>query len=451
MNRRPNIVLILADQMRPDAIGASTPNLMRLFDNGSRFTNAYCASPLCQPARVSIVTGLYPSQTGVCGNMNDPVADALRDDTFMRRLQSAGYYTAMIGKHHYLDRFGLGMDLTEDDEEVRRYGFDYVWQVGNGARKPGDKHHMECRYTRYLREHGMLDRYREAIATGGEFPLDEKFYDDAYIGRMGREFVEQYCEERPLYLNLSFIGPHPRYWHPGKQTHDPADMPPPIDAPDAPDIRKTRANYMDKCSLIDKYIGQLVETIEKRGMRENTLFVFTSDHGDCMGDFRHVGKRFYYEQSAGVPLVLSGPGIRRFANGVYGRVSKRLVSHVDLYPTILEMAGVDLGPDRRRDGRSILAMLREERGVMRDRIVSELGTSVMIRTGNWKLVFDPEQGGAQFLFNLANDPREERNLAGVPGYERTTADLIERILAHRIRLTQFTQDKEEQRMQRVRC
>ena len=125
-------------------------------------------------------------------------------------------------------------------------------------------------------------------------------------------------------------------------------------------------------------------------------------------------------------------------------VSKLLASHLDLYPTILRLAGIEPPRDRRRPGRDILAMMRGDIPA-HDAIFGELATTAMIRTGNWKLVFDPDQGGVQYLFNLAVDPREEHNLAGMAGYEHVTLELLERLLAHRIRLTQFTHIKEEQR------
>ena len=115
---RPHLLFLLADQMRPDALAqAITPHLDALAARGVRFDNAYCASPLCQPSRACIVTGRYPTQHGVYGNMNEPIQSQERHDTYPSQLQRAGYYTAMIGKHHYYDRWAVGMDVLEDDAE----------------------------------------------------------------------------------------------------------------------------------------------------------------------------------------------------------------------------------------------------------------------------------------------------------------------------------------------
>ncbi len=449
---KPNIILIMTDHFRPDAVGRSTPNLMKLANNGTKFENAYAGAPLCQPSRVSAVTGLYPSQNGICGNMTPPIRDAMRDDTFMNHLQGAGYYTAMIGKHHYIDAYGLGIDVVaEQDEAIKQYGFDHVWQVVDCD----ENLHNDDRYTHYLREKGQLDFYRAEIkkhaSQCGPYPLPEEDCEDGYIGRMGREFIEQYSGDQPFYLNLSFVGPHPPYWHPGELQHDPQKMAAPLGAPDSDLVRERRAHYMDKCAIIDRTIGKLLDTLADKQLMDDTVIIFVSDHGDNLGDFGIWDKRFFYEQSAGVPMIMHGPGVPRGDRNVGGKLSKALVSLIDLYPTILALGGVDTDAlMKKRQGRDLLKILREEKGAFRDELFSELATTVMIRHGNWKLVYDPEQGGVQYLFNLANDPTEETNLAGVAGYEHITLDLVGRLLSRYIQQTQFTHDKEERRVQRVR-
>lgn len=444
MKRPPNIILILTDHLRRDALGHHTPNLVRLAAEGVRFANFYCAAPLCQPARTSLITGLYPSFTGICGNQSDPMPDALRDDTFMHHLQRTGYYTALIGKHHYLDRYGIGMDVTEDAKEIRRYGFDHVFQVVDD----GENAHNEDEYTHYLHSKGLLDVFREALRKDSgacrPHPFAPDDTADGFIGLHGIRFVEQYEREQPFYLNLSFIGPHPPYWHPGELTINPQDVPAPLGTPDDPAVREHRAHYLQKVALIDGYVGRLIEALGQRGMLEDAVIIFTSDHGDMLGDFGQWDKRFMYESSAGVPLILWGAGIPHGERHNGPRVCKMLASHLDLYPTILRLAGAEPPKDRRRPGRDLLPMLCGD-APAHDAVYGELATSAMIRTGNWKLVFDPDQGGVQYLFNLAIDVKEQQNLAGVAGYEHVTMDLLARLLAHRIRLTQFAHVKEEQR------
>jgi len=444
--RPPNIILLLTDHFRPDAVGPSTPRLVEMAHRGASFAHAYTASPLCQPARASIISGLYPSQHGLCGNMAAPFGPEQRAGTFMRRLQEAGYRTAMVGRHHYIDGYGVEMDFTKLNGEVAEYGFDDVFQVLN----PCEHLYNECEFTYYLRERGVYEQYRDALKhTGDGFPFAEDLYEDAFIGRKACEYVRACDPERPFYLNVGFSGPHPPYWHPG-QTHDAAQMRPPVGAPDSDSVRRRRADYMDKCTLIDKYVGEIFDALGERGLLDNTVLVFTSDHGDNLGDYGIWDKRFFYEQSVGVPLILCGPGVPRGARDLTGKLSKQLASHLDLYPTIVRLAGCGRGSLAGRPGLDLLAMLREERGASREEVFSELATCAMIRTAQWKMVFDPEQGGVVQLFHLGVDPREERNLAAAPGYEGVVGDLVQRLLSHRIRLTQYTHDKEEQRLQHVR-
>lgn len=449
---RPNIILILTDHFRRDALTPrTTPKLWALAGAGTRFENAYSAAPLCQPARNCIITGNYPSQHGVCGNQSPPIRRELRDDVFMRHLQLAGYATAMIGKHHYIDRYGIGMDVTEDDEAVRAYGFEHVCQVVDD----GENLHNDDEFTHYLQQTGRLLQYREIQRTNAwackAFPFEgDDDTVDGFIVRQGIRHLQSWDRQRPHYLNLSFVGPHPPFWHPGDLQHDPASVPAPIGCEPRPADCLRKAHYLDRCSLIDRCVGRLLTALKEAGQAENTVILFTSDHGENAGDYGIWDKRFFFEQSCGVPLIVSGAGMPAEQRQCGSRVSKALVTHLDLYPTILSLAGREQVRGREREGVDLCDVLADTPGSGHQEIHAELGTAVMIRTGNWKLVFDPEAGGVQHLYNLVRDPLELDNLAGAAGYERVTAGLIERILEHRIRITQFTHAKEEQRVQRVR-
>ena len=448
MKSRPNIILIMADQLRPDAIGKFTPNLMKLAEEGVRFTNAYCGSPLCQPSRNCIITGLPTSIHGVCGNQNDPVTDTLRGDTFMHHLRSSGWKTALIGKHHYIDRFGIGIDVVDADQEaVEAYGFDHVTQ----ALDDGENMHNSDSYTRYLEETGKLEEFQEGFKNRGSYihPFEPDESADGFIGNKGVEYVKNVDAGSPFYLNLSFIGPHPPYWHPGELKIDLSEVAPPLCGEDSPVVRERRAHYLQKCALIDDYTGRLVEALKDRDLYDNTLIIFTADHGDNLGDFDVWDKRHFYEQSAGVPLIMRGPGAPCMERKNGARLSRALVSQLDLYPTILAAAGVEAPETFNRQGQDILKMVRGE-SPLHKAVFAELATCVMIRSAMWKMVFDPEQGGVRYLFNMSADPMETVNLAGRPEYDGVVKTLLEEILAWRIRNTQKTQIKEEQRLQSVR-
>jgi choline-sulfatase len=446
----PNIILILTDHFRRDALGPFTPNLIALANQGVRFANAYCAAPLCQPARTSLITGKYPSQTGVCGNQSPPISHELRDSTLMHALQQRGYFTALIGKHHYIDRYGIGMDVKADDDEIHRYGFDHVFQVVDDS----ENIHNHDEYTRYLDEKGLYEEFKRVFKTHANackpHPFAEDDTADGFIGRNGVDFIVNYAQDKPFYLNLSFIGPHPPYWHPGEVTIDSSLLQVPLGVPDDPVTRERRAHYTEKLRLIDRCVGRLVDALRRRGMLENTVICFTSDHGDMLGDFGIWDKRHFYEASVGVPLLITGPGIPAEERMNGPRISRLLASHLDLYATILGLAGDPLPFDHTRAGIDLLAALRGQTAG-HAAIFAELATCVMVRTPGWKMVFDPEQGGVVQLFNLHTDLKELMNLAGTAGYETISRQLVEMILAHRIRLTQYTQIKEEQRLQKARA
>lgn len=470
---KPNIVFILTDHFRPDGVNENTPNLKRLCGEGVTFTNAYTASPLCQPARASIITGLLPSQHGICGNGADPLPEGYRENSFMKKLQRAGYYTALIGKHHFLDRYGLGIDLRKDAPFVKEYGVDFLLQVADD----GENIHNDDDYTAYLKEKGLLEEFRVEFSRRAwdcrSHPFSAEETADGFIGEKSVEFIRKYDKVAPFYINVSFIGPHPPYWHPegiivnedvvpevlgdytnqidtkrGEVEYEGRDLTP----------HENRVHYAAKCALIDRYVGKITEELKQRGLWENTVLIFSSDHGDNCGDFGIWDKRFFFEQSSGVPLIIAGGSTASEERGFGNRVSKALVSHLDLYPTFLALADSsgedDFSRDFSRDGVDLFSIIEGGAG-NRNRpfhnvVFSELGTAVMVRDPRWKFVFDPEQGGTVSLYNMISDPREENNLAGNPLYAPVEAELIKTILSYRIRRTQYTHQKEEKRLQLVR-
>lgn len=464
-----HIIFILTDQMRADAIGQATPNLNSLAQRGVRFENSYCAAPLCSPSRNSIVCGKHPTGHGVCGNMGEVISAEERADTYPQHLQSSGYHTAYIGKHHYVDRYGLGVDLIDDDPLIKSFGYDHVWQVGDVA----EAKHNADRFTQHLKSKGKLDNWREKVSKTYVAESESADTTDGYIGNCAIDYLENYdFDSQPLFLNVGFVGPHGPYWSPEPYASqfDPALVAAPYDVQqqstttlyDAADLakekemaqtisqyREQRAAYLGMIAFIDSLIGQIVETLQQRDVLEQTLIVFTSDHGNMLGDHGLAGKRYYFEQSVRVPLILAGSKIsldERVGSGI--GIQRELVSSVDLYPTFLDAAGLDPVTSE-REGISLLRLIAEET-TSRRAVFSELGTTMMVRDANWKLVYDPEQGGVQYLFNLRVDPHEEYNLAGEPTYRTIEANLVELLLNRLIKLTHYTHAKERTNLQRVR-
>jgi len=451
---RPNILFVTTDHLRCDVAGMESvaPNVNSLADRGVEFANSYCASPLCMPSRNCIVTGQFPSQHGVCGNMSDPLDADQRADTYMNHLQGAGYHTALVGKHHYIDCYNLEMDVVdENDDEIASYGYDHVWQVLDD----GENLHNDDRFTRHLEDLGELDRYRRLQGEGADCPYAPERVADGYIGEQSVAFLEEYDRGEPFYLHASFVGPHPPYhWVPEEfDVFDPEDAPPVVGVDDPEErqaVRETRAKYMGKVALIDHYVGELLDALENKGMLEDTLVVFTSDHGDMLGDDGIFDKRHFHEQSVGVPLVVAGAGIDPNESDRLGGITrKELVNNVDLYPTFLDAAGVDeVHGNAERSGQSLLPVANGTAEHRRDAVFSELGTTMMVRDASHKLVFDPERGGVWKLFDIRSDPAERENIAGDPS--APTRQLTERLCARLVRQTNYTHEKEQMRVQEVR-
>ena len=482
---RPNLILITTDQQRHDALGCfdrvgraahaghpanpaiQTPNLDRLAARGVRFQRAYTTSPLCMPMRASLVSGGYPHNHGVWGNQHGLPP---HDPTFMHHLQHAGYLTAHVGNGHYFDRAGL-THLREREADVRARGFDYVLETTG----PNFARTVNSAATDDLERRGLLTEFRALYgrdgrtrpashATGGSgtgshgpwsttpFPLPADAHLDAFIGRSGAAFVEHYDEDRPFYLFLGFGGPHNPWDAPDEYAnlYDPDHVPAriPAAAPGTwvpahaaqrmldgrtPDLdeaatRRMRANYYAKITLIDHYVGQLLDALDQRGLTQNTLVLFTSDHGEMAGDHDRFHKTVFYDASVRVPLIAAWPG-----HVAAGAVAPTLAETNDLPPTLLEAAGVDISPTRLL-GCSLWPALRQPSATIRDDVLSEVSPrpaqrerTTMLCTTTHKYAVD-EAGRGYLLHDLAADPDEQVNLIGHPDHAPIEAELRDRLL-----------------------
>lgn len=421
---RPNIVLIMADQLAPHFTGAyghpvvKTPNLDALAARGARFDAAYCNAPLCAPSRASFMTGQLVSRLGTYDNASDFAASV---PTFAHYLRQCGYSTCLAGRMHF-----VGPDQLHGFEErvtTDVYPADFAWVP--------DWLHAEQRIDRWY--HNM-DSVFEAGSAVTAFQIE---YDEE-VGFAARRRLMKYAtdRDRPFALVASFMNPHdpyvalPAFWN--LYDDDVIDLPvtgrddvvpDPFSArvldgigaseaiPAAADIRRARRGYYANVSYVDSKIGEIVRTIEEIGQLDNTIFIVTSDHGDMLGERGLWYKMSFFEHAARVPLVMAGPGI------IAGEIASPC-SLVDLLPTMLDFAGADdLSMGQPVDGRSLAPMARggaEDGGHAIGEYCAEMTASpvFMIRRGDWKYVHcddDPPQ-----LYNLQDDPHERANLADDP-------------------------------------
>jgi len=436
---RPNILFITTDQQRGDALGLhdsvlQTPNLDALASSGVLFTRSYANAPICMAARASWVTGRYPHNHGVFANGGCVLAEE-QERTWANLLRGAGYQTAFIGKHHFFN-VPPGTDSRAHRKRVEAFGFDHVHQVsGKGASA-----RQGCNFTAYLEQKGLLeahiDRYLELGGTPtdldtvrrvvGPAVLSEDDYIDAYTGRQGIEWIES-CPREPFCLWLSFPGPHSPFDGPGQyaEMYDAESMElspayfdtldgkpgyqrnerqvaPPEHSEAQQLAREAKAYYFANTSLIDHWVGRAMDVLRGRGLLDNTLIIFTSDHGEMLGEHGVYSKTIFYEASARVPFIISWP--EQFAAG---RQTDALVETVDVYRTIADV--VSIAVPHRVFGRSLLPVLHGEAEAVREAAFSEFGTKKMVRRDDWKLVYDPQGEGAEELYNLADDPHELHN------------------------------------------
>ncbi len=416
--RRPNVVVILADDLRYDAIGCAgdrrlqTPNIDRLAGEGVRFTNAFVTTSLCSPSRAAFLTGCYAHTQGVFYNeMRDPLPSV---PMFPELLQRAGYETAFVGKWHMLRR------------ATPRRGFDH-WVAFNGQ--------------------GAY--FRNTLNVDGDWVYSENYITDELTSRAVNYLVRDH--EKPFFLMLSHKAVHapfvpaPRHanrygdvtYTSRDDSRDRLDAKPAWGGRAADEnVASEMRNYHRTVLGIDESVGTIRATLQEQGVLDDTLVVFTSDNGYLFGE--HGGlmdKRAAYEPSIRIPLILRYP-----PQGGAGTICDGLALNIDLAPTLVELAGAPASPTIQ--GQSLIPLLRGEPG--RDAFLyeyfHELGTvptALAVRTREWKYVTYPDDPDLPSeLYDLRADPGELRNLADQATLSEKQTELEER-LAALLRATNF--------------
>lgn len=425
MNKRPNILLLFTDQQRFDTIHAlgnpviRTPHLDRLCREGVAFTSAYSPSPVCVPARCSLHYGQYPMTTA-CYENGSPMPGDGRP-SFMETLTRAGYRTHGIGKCHFTpDKNALrGFETRETQEECQPLGSDD--------------------YMRFLQQNGYGD-LPEPHGVRGEMyyipqvsQLPARLHPTQWIGDRSVSFVREHAGSgQPWFLFGSFIHPHPPFappspWH--KLYRAPL-MPFPKNVPDAEALhayinryqnrykyrdqgidrnllRNIVAHYYACISFIDFQVGRILQALEASGQLDSTLILFTSDHGELLGDYNCFGKRSMHDAAARIPLLARLPG--RFEGG---RRCGRPASLVDIAPTVLNAAacgpsGMELDGEDLRD---LLTGASSREAVYSHYAEGESAIYTAV-TDRWKYAYSAADH-REFLFDRAGDPGETRNRAG---------------------------------------
>lgn len=458
MPKRPNILFITTDQQRGDCLGSDghpvlqTPYLDEIAERGARFTSAYSSVPSCTPARAAMLTGMDQWNHG---RLTMRGADPLEyPATLPGELANAGYHTQAVGKMHFAPQRRLyGFHNMVLDESGRRFGnfvSDYhVWF---------DKHKEG--------EYGYRDHSIDWNSwMGRPSHLPEHLHPTHWTATEGINFLDRRDPTKPFFLWLSFARPHSpydapqAYWDmyinndkvPKAAVGDwaapfdrrVADVNAPWSHRSDDEIQQARAGYYGNITFIDHQIGRVLYELRRHdpAAYKNTIIVFTSDHGDMMGDHHHWRKTYGYEGSARVPFVVAFPESWDMPTG---QVIDAPIESRDIMPTLLDAAGVDI-PDS-VDGESLLKLFRGERDGWREFVQGEHTTCYSkeqgmqyVTDGKEKYIWFHHTGREQF-FNLVDDPLECRDLSADAAWQ-------ERIGVWRGRLAEINERRGDPRGQ----
>ena len=467
--RPPNIVFIITDQQRYDTIAAlgfdymDTPNLDRLVREGVSFERCYITAASCAPARASLFTGYYPHTTGILRN-----ADLWRRSWISRLADEVGYRCVNVGKMH---SYPYGTPL----------GFHERYVVENKDRYLEERYYFD-EWDKALRARGLVkqqreqyrqrDDYRERLGAF-EWELPEDLHSDMFVGDMASWWLRSYPKTEPLFLEIGFPGPHPpydpipRYAEPYLKKDLPlmdvsdaelAGQPEPFKElrvhnrdvdhdsvvldlePTHEQRHRQRAYYLANVTMIDEKVGEIIQTLDETGYLDNTVLVFTSDHGDCLTDHGHSQKWTFYEQIVRVPMIVWSPG-RYPSKAVEG-----LCQQMDIGPALLELAGLE--PDPSMEAVSVLPALEGDNWKSREHVFAEQARDgiftgsdfmTMVRNDGWKLVHFLDEPWGQ-LFNLNEDPQEVVNLWDTPDASGVQRAMLDTLREWRIRSGYHTKD-----------
>jgi arylsulfatase len=443
----PNILFMFTDQQRADTLGAlnpvmHTPALDRLCAEGTNYTSAYTPVPVCVPARCSLIFGQYATRTGCYENNYPMPEESAARPTFMGALAQGGYQTHGIGKMHFTpDLYARrGFERREISEELHGPPFDA--------------------YVSWLHQQGY-DHILDSMGVRGEMyyvpqpaQMPARLHNSQWVADRSIEFLRSRDRNRPFLLWSSFIHPHPPFSPPvpWNKLYRAPSMPLPKVPPDAENfwthinrvqnrykyrdagidenlLRVMKAYYYGCVSFIDYNVGRILQALEQTGELENTLIVYTSDHGEFLGDYHCFGKRSFLKSAANIPLIVRFP--ERFASG---QTCTAPVSLVDILPTFLSAAGI--GTDGLAlDGIDLAEIARQPQarpavfGHFQGNIEDDSGgpdrynqAVYMALTERWKYIYSAAEN-REFLFDRRVDPEETRNRAETLGYQEHTRAL----------------------------
>ncbi|MBL9133331.1 MAG: sulfatase [Verrucomicrobiaceae bacterium] len=421
----PNVLFIIADDLTSTALGCygnkvcQTPNIDRLAACGMRFTRAYCQGTYCGPSRASFMSGYYPHATGVQGYISPRAAIGERA-TWAQHFKNAGYYAARVSKIFHMGVPG-GIEKGGDEADDPASWTERFNSQGAEWKVPGIGETLE-----------RNPDGKKPVIGGNTFVMvaadgDDMVHSDGKTAAKACELIAKHAQE-PFFLAVGFVRPHvpfvapKKYFdlYPWEQMTLPEKVPGDWDDIPKPGInyktsvnmqmdvtrqKKAVSGYYAAVSFMDAQVGKVLDALEKSGQADNTIIIFTSDHGYHLGEHDFWAKVSLHDESARVPLIVSVPGKKP-------GVSDSLVELLDLYPTTAKLCGLEV--PARLQGKNISPILDDPKATVHDTAFSVAGTSkgLMLRDERWVFIqYGEDAKGGIELFDMHNDPRQLTNLA----------------------------------------
>ncbi|MDR2706094.1 MAG: sulfatase-like hydrolase/transferase [Planctomycetaceae bacterium] len=444
---RPNVLFIMVDEMRADALGIATeksayqtPTLDRLASEGTRFTQAYTVAAVCVSSRYSFFTSRY---SHVHGATNNNISIRTAQILLPSILKHLGYQTAISGKLHF----------HPSDQD---YDFDYFWSFTNEGPKK-----LETWLQYLTAKHGNVARQttekpfpNDPLGGDlGKLPYPKEDTQSFWITDRAIEFFNIRDKSKPFFLFVSYLEPHSPshlaepYWSQYEQAREKTELSPTFvpnkePAPNRnnvsrpgrhwvsdPNIAKAMtAAYHVKVKHIDDCIERLLDGLKNAGLEKNTLIIFTSDHGNMLGDHNRWFKGVPYEGSARIPLIIKAPQNSSYAETFNrGKIVQELVESIDVMPTILDVVGKPLPADPGFQGKSLTQLVAGKTDDWKNIVFSER-TGIFVRSGKYKLIqHDPATGNQYELYDLETDPLETKNLSNDPALKTVLEELKQKL------------------------
>lgn len=446
----PPVIIIMADQLRTDALGPLTPNINALIKDGVRFTRAYCAVPLCAPSRSSFFTGMYANRTG---SMINPFE---KDDEIfgntkagipnLYKLMEGTWDSYHVGKQHLFTEEKMDKDPNSKTKWITQENYT-EWMKTQKKSKPGGRQYKDNSPEIVSGSHTQLRAY--STPSFGVYKEGPDYFLDRYIANESIKAIKNRDKKKPLLLNTMFLAPHPPFsipepyfsmvgkkdfelpenvgqWYPGQSPLQMYNLTGFIGSRyDREQWREIWAKYLGLVKLLDDEVGRVMATLKEEGLYDKAIILFTADHGEMLGSHSLWQKMCMYEESAKVPFILKMPASEKPAI----KESDALISLVDFLPSLLDYTNLKGSPSM--DGQTLLPLL-QGKPLNRKSIFIQydgngsLGSSQRcVINGNYKLIVDMFKDESYVeLYDLGKDSKESINLLFDPQYASLAEEMI---------------------------